>query len=85
MAGGAFGLVGRGNRTAGDREDDLVRTPILIGSALGLGTGLVCTSLFAWWLSCPVHFYVGSYEPLGAEGSHWTMESVNPIPFSRLA
>ena len=72
---------GLGNSTAGDRELDLVRTLILIGTALGLGAGLVCTSLFAWWLSYPVHFYVGSYEPLGAGDSAGHMESVDPIPF----
>ncbi|MCQ4121017.1 hypothetical protein [Rhodococcus tibetensis] len=58
-----------------------MRTLILIGTALGLGAGLVCTALFAWWLSYPVHFYVGSYEPLGAEGTTAHMDSVNPIPF----
>ncbi|MDV7086022.1 hypothetical protein GXW84_11765 [Rhodococcus sp. IEGM 248] len=58
-----------------------MRTMILIGTALGLGAGLVCTSLFAWWLSYPVHFYVGSYEPLGANGATGRMESVNPLPF----
>ncbi|QSE91744.1 hypothetical protein JWS13_25450 [Rhodococcus pseudokoreensis] len=42
---------------------------ILIGTALGLGAGLVCTGVFAWWLSYPVHFYAGSYEPLGADGT----------------
>ncbi|MCZ4589309.1 hypothetical protein R1X32_02465 (plasmid) [Rhodococcus opacus] len=55
-----------------------MRTLILIGTALGLGAGLVCTSLFAWWLSYPVRFtmgYVG--EPSGA--GH--MESVDPTPF----
>ncbi|MCQ4121518.1 hypothetical protein [Rhodococcus tibetensis] len=56
-------------------------TLILIGTALGLAAGLVCTGLFAWWLSYPVRFYVGSYEPLGAEGSAGHMDSVNPIPF----
>jgi hypothetical protein len=73
--------VGCGNSTAGDCEVDLVRTLILVGTALGLGAGLVCTSLFAWWLSYPVHFYVGSYEPLGVDGATGRMESVNPIPF----
>ena len=73
--------TGRGNSTVGDREVDLVRTLILIGTALGLGAGLVCTGLFAWWLSYPVHFYVGSYEPLGAGGNAGHMESVDPIPF----
>jgi len=58
-----------------------VRTLILIGTALGLGAGLVCTGLFAWWLSYPVHFYVGSYEPLGTEGTTGHMDSVDPIPF----
>ncbi|QYB07710.1 hypothetical protein I1A62_26235 [Rhodococcus sp. USK10] len=58
-----------------------MRTLMLIGTALGLGVGLVCTSLFAWWLSYPVHFYTGSYEPLGAEETAGRMESVNPIPF----
>ncbi|QSE87824.1 hypothetical protein JWS13_03950 (plasmid) [Rhodococcus pseudokoreensis] len=58
-----------------------MRTLILIGTALGLGAGLVCTSLFAWWLSYPVHFYVGSYEPLGSEGATGHLESVDPIPF----
>ncbi|MFC9838759.1 hypothetical protein ACFVKB_33855 [Rhodococcus sp. NPDC127530] len=58
-----------------------MRTLILIGTALGLGAGLVCTSLFAWWLSYPVHFYVGSYEPLGAEGTTGHMDSVDPVPF----
>ena len=57
-----------------------MRTLILIGTALGLGTGLVCTSLFAWWLSYPVHVYAASYEPLGAVTTG-RMESVNPIPF----
>jgi hypothetical protein len=71
----------RGNDTAGDREVDLVRTLILIGTALGLGAGLACTGLFAWWLSYPVHFYVGSYEPLGAGDSTGHMETVDPIPF----
>ncbi|GCE40927.1 hypothetical protein Rhow_004570 [Rhodococcus wratislaviensis] len=58
-----------------------MRTLILIGTALGLGAGLVCTALFAWWLSYPVHFYVGSYEPLGGEGATGHLESVDPIPF----
>lgn len=58
-----------------------MRTLILIGTALGLGAGLVCTSLFAWWLSYPVHFYVGSYEPLGADVTTGRMKSVNSIPF----
>ena len=40
----------------------------------------MCTGLSAWWLSYPVHFYAGSYEPLG-EGATGHMESVNPIPF----
>ncbi|AHK35580.1 hypothetical protein Pd630_LPD11005 (plasmid) [Rhodococcus opacus PD630] len=40
--------AGGGNSSAGEREVDLVRTLILIGTALGLGAGLVCTSLFAW-------------------------------------
>ena len=53
----------------------------MIGTALGLGAGLVCTSLFGWWLSYPVHFYIGSYEPLGSGGSAGHMESVSPIPF----
>ncbi|MDJ0419685.1 hypothetical protein [Rhodococcus opacus] len=55
-----------------------MRTLILIGTALGLGAGLACTSLFAWWLSYPVRFttgYVG--EPSGAG----RMESVDPLPF----
>ncbi|WP_252189806.1 MULTISPECIES: hypothetical protein [unclassified Rhodococcus (in: high G+C Gram-positive bacteria)] len=52
-----------------------------IGTALGLGAGPVCTGLFAWWLSYPVHFFVGSYEPLGAGDSTGHMESVDPIPF----
>ncbi|MDH6290537.1 ABC-type antimicrobial peptide transport system permease subunit [Rhodococcus opacus] len=58
-----------------------MRTLILIGTAFGLGAGLVCTSMFAWWLSYPVHLYVGSYEPLGVGGSVGHMESVSPIPF----
>lgn len=58
-----------------------MRTLILIGTAFGLGAGLVCTALFAWWLSYPVHFYVGSYEPLGGEGATGHLESVDPIPF----
>lgn len=58
-----------------------MRTLILIGTALGLGAGLVCTSLFAWWLSYPVHVYTASYEPLGADVTTGRMESVNPIPF----
>ena len=66
----------RGNSTAGDREVDLVRTLILIGTALGLGAGLACTSLFAWWLSYPVRFTTG-YVGSGAG----RMESVDPIPF----
>ncbi len=70
-----------GNSTVGDREVDLVRTLILIGTALGLGAGLVCTSLFAWWLSYPVHVYTASYEPLGSDETTGRMESVNPIPF----
>lgn len=70
-----------GNSTAEDRDVELVRTLILIGTALGLGAGLVCTSLFAWWLSYPVHVYTASYEPLGAEETTGQMESVNPIPF----
>jgi hypothetical protein len=57
-----------------------VRTLILIGTAFGLGAGLVCTSLFAWWLSYPVHFYVGSHKPLGAEGTTGHMDAVDPIP-----
>jgi hypothetical protein len=72
---------GLGNRHAGDREVDLVRTLILIGTALGLGAGLVCASLFAWWLSYPVHVYTASYEPIGADETTGRMESVNPIPF----
>ncbi|MGW4336447.1 hypothetical protein ACWEK5_27085 [Rhodococcus koreensis] len=70
-----------GNSTAGDRDVDRVRTLILIGTALGLGAGLVCTSLFAWWLSYPVHVYTASYEPLGADVTTGRMESVNPLPF----
>ncbi|MFF2113505.1 hypothetical protein [Rhodococcus koreensis] len=58
-----------------------MRTLMLIGTALGLGAGLVCTSLFAWWLSYPAHFYIGRYEPLGADETTGRMESVNPIPF----
>ena len=58
-----------------------MRTLILIGTALGLGAGLVCTSLFAWWLSYPVHVYTASYEPLGSDETTGRMESVNPIPF----
>ncbi|MFD6065538.1 hypothetical protein [Rhodococcus wratislaviensis] len=58
-----------------------MRTLILIGTALGLGAGLVCTGLFAWWLSYPVRFYAGSYEPLGAGDNTGHMESVDPIPF----
>jgi hypothetical protein len=54
---------------------------MLIGTALGLGAGLVCTGLFAWWLSFPVHFYAGSYEPLGLGETTGHMDSVNPIPF----
>jgi hypothetical protein len=55
-----------------------VRTLILIGTALGLGAGLVCTGLFAWWLSYPVRFSVG-YVGAGDSAGH--MESVDPIPF----
>ncbi|MFC9357457.1 hypothetical protein ACFTZB_12905 [Rhodococcus sp. NPDC057014] len=58
-----------------------MRTLILIGTALGLGAGLVCTGLFAWWLSYPVHVYTAGYEPLGADVTTGRMESVNPIPF----
>ena len=55
-----------------------MRILISIGTALGLGAGLVCTGLFAWWLSYPVRFSVGYVgEPFGAG----RMESVNPIPF----
>ncbi|MFC9837422.1 hypothetical protein ACFVKB_26970 [Rhodococcus sp. NPDC127530] len=55
-----------------------MRILILIGTALGLGAGLVCTGLFAWWLSYPVRFSVGYVgEPFGAG----RMGSVNPIPF----
>jgi len=53
-----------------------VRTLILIGTAFGLGAGLVCTSLFAWWLSHPVRFTTG-YVESGA----LHMESVDPMPF----
>jgi hypothetical protein len=55
-----------------------VRTLILIGTALGLGAGLVCTSLFAWWLSYPVRFTTGY---VGESPAAARMESVNPIPF----
>ncbi|MDV7245349.1 MULTISPECIES: hypothetical protein [Rhodococcus] len=58
-----------------------MRTLTLIGTALGLGAGLVCIGLFSWWLSYPVHFYVGSYETLGAGGSAAHMDSVDPMPF----
>ena len=55
-----------------------MRTLILIGTALGLGAGLVCTSLFAWWLSYPVRFTTGYVGEPSASGR---MESVDPIPF----
>ncbi|MFE7419968.1 hypothetical protein [Rhodococcus sp. NPDC057529] len=59
-----------------------MRTLILIGTAFGLGAGLVCTGLFAWWLSYPVHVYTAGHEPLGADvTTTGSMESVNPIPF----
>ena len=58
-----------------------MRTLILIGTALGLGAGLVCTGLFAWWLSYPVHVYTAGYEPIGADVTTGSMESVNLIPF----
>ncbi|MFE5708193.1 hypothetical protein [Rhodococcus koreensis] len=41
----------------------------------------MCTSLFAWWLSYPVHVYTASCEPLGANVTTGSMESMNPIPF----
>ncbi|AHK29107.1 hypothetical protein OPAG_02189 [Rhodococcus opacus PD630] len=55
-----------------------MRTLILIGTALGLGAGLVCTSLFAWWLSYLVRFTTGYVGEPSASGR---MESVDPIPF----
>ncbi len=69
---------GPGNNSAGNHEVDLVRRLILIGTALGLGAGLVCTGLFAWWLSYPVRFTVG-YVGEGSSGGR--MESADPLPF----
>jgi hypothetical protein len=71
-----------GNSTAGVYEVDLMRTLILIGTALGLGAGLVCTGLFAWWLSYPVRFSVGYVgDQFASEGVTGDMDSVNPMPF----
>ncbi len=71
-----------GNSTADVYEVDRVRTLILIGTALGLGAGLMCTVLLAWWLSYPVRFSVGYVgDPFSSEGVVGDIDSVNPMPF----
>jgi hypothetical protein len=52
----------------------------LIRTAHGLGAGLVYQSGRLVALGS-VHFHVGSYEPLGAEGTTGHMNSVDLIPF----
>lgn len=52
---------------------------ILPFAATGLLAGLLCASLFVWYLAQPIHVYSRSYEPDGAEVTN--IESIDPLPF----